>query len=50
VYFMAWNENWAIDLQINARTALNDPWVQNRPRPHLPIPDPPPGQSELDAN
>ena len=35
VYFMAWNENWAIDLQTNARAALNDPWVQNRPRPHI---------------
>lgn len=50
VYFMAWNENWAIDVQTNARAALNDPWVQNRPRPHLPIPDPPPGQSELLVN
>jgi hypothetical protein len=33
VYFMAWNENWAINLQTNASAALNDPWVQNRPVP-----------------
>lgn len=50
VYFMTWNENYAIDLQTNARAALNDPWVQNRPRPHLPIPDPSPDQSELGVN
>jgi hypothetical protein len=33
VYFMAWIENWAIDLQTNARATLNDPWVQNRRTP-----------------
>jgi mannan endo-1,4-beta-mannosidase len=38
VYFMAWNENWAIDFQTNARAALNDPWVQNRCTPPQSIP------------
>jgi beta-mannanase len=33
VYFMLWNENWAMNLQTNASAALNDPWVQNRPVP-----------------
>ena len=33
VYFMLWNEGWAMNLQTNVSAALNDPWVQNRPVP-----------------
>jgi mannan endo-1,4-beta-mannosidase len=35
VYFMNWANGWAIQNQVNASPALNDPWVQNRrtPRP-----------------
>ena len=37
VYFMLWNEGWAMDLQNNISAALNDPWVKNRDTPACPI-------------
>lgn len=41
VYFMAWNENWALDKQLNVSAALNDPWVANRDAVVTPPPPPP---------
>lgn len=49
VYFMMWNDKWAIDLQSNVRAAFNDPWAQNRPVPRSTQPPDtnlPPGQPD----